>query len=76
MYNLSQVPINSSCIVQEVSDEGSGIRIMEMGITPGVEVTRIGNAPSGNPIAFLIDNSFILGLRKDEAELVTVYFTT
>jgi Fe2+ transport system protein FeoA len=76
MYNLSQVPIDSPCIVQEVSEDGAGIKLMEMGLTPGTEVTRVGQAPSGDPISVLVDNSFILGLRKEEAELVTVYFPT
>lgn len=74
MYNLSQVPLNTPCIVQEVSEESPGLRLMEMGLVPGTEVQRILDAPSGDPIAILVDNSFILGLRKGEAEVVTVYF--
>ena len=49
---------------------------MEMGLVPGTEVMRVLDAPSGDPVAILVDNSFILGLRKGEAELVTVYFNT
>lgn len=74
MYNLSQVPLNTPCIVQEVLEESPGLRLMEMGLVPGTEVQRILDAPSGDPIAILVDNSFILGLRKGEAEVVTVYF--
>ena len=74
MYNLSQIPLNTPCIVQEVSEESPGLRMMEMGMVPGVQVMRILDAPSGDPIAVLVDESFILGLRKGEAELVTVYF--
>lgn len=76
MYNLSQIPLNTPCVVQEVSEKTPGLRLMEMGLVPGTEVMRILDAPSGDPVAILVDNSFILGLRKGEAELVTVYFNT
>ena len=76
MYKLNQVPLNSECVVHEVEEEGVGLRLMEMGLVPGTPVKRILNAPGGDPIAVLIDNSSLLGLRRDEAELVTVYFTT
>lgn len=76
MYKLNQVPLNTECVVQGVEVEGVGLRLMEMGLVPGTQVKRILNAPGGDPIAILIDNSSLLGLRRDEAELVTVYFTT
>ena len=76
MINLSQVPLNIPCIIQGVAEESPGLRLMEMGLIPGTEVVRVLSAPAGDPIAVLVGNSFILGLRKDEAELVTVYFST
>ena len=76
MINLSQVPLNTPCIIQGVAEESPGLRLMEMGLIPGTEVVRVLNAPAGDPMAVLVGNSFILGLRKDEAELVTVYFST
>ena len=76
MYKLNQIPIDAECIVHEVEEEGVGLRLVELGLTPGTEVKRILNAPGGDPIAVLVGDSFVLGLRRDEAELVTVYFTT
>ena len=76
MYKLNQVPMNVECIVQEVEEEGVGLRLMEMGLVPGTPVKRILNAPGGCPLAILVDGSFMLGMRREEAELVTVYFTT
>ena len=76
MHNLSQVPLNSDCVIQEVKEEGVGLRLMEMGLIPGTPVKRILNAPGGCPLAVLVDGSFMLGMRREEAELVTVYFTT
>lgn len=74
MYKLSQIPLNTPCIIHEVSEESPGLRLMEMGMNPGIQVMRILNAPSGDPIAVKVDDSFVLGLRKGEADLVTVYF--
>lgn len=76
MFKLNQAPLNTECIIQKVEEEGVGLRLMEMGLVPGTEIKRIVNAPGGDPIAVLVDNSFLLGIRKSEAELVTVYFTT
>ena len=76
MYKLNQIPINTECIVQGVEEEGVGLRLMEMGLVPGTSVKRILNAPGGCPLAVLVDGSFMLGMRREEAELVTVYFTT
>jgi ferrous iron transport protein A len=76
MYKLNQIPLNSECVVYEVDEEGVGLRLMEMGLVPGTPVKRILNAPGGCPLAILVDGSSVLGLRRDEAELVTVYFTT
>ena len=42
-----------------------------MGCVPGTEIVKLYNAPGGDPIAFRID-SYILGLRKSEAENIFV----
>ena len=47
------------------------IRLMEMGLTDGEEITLIGFAPLGDPIEFLV-RSYRLSLRKAEAKRVTV----
>jgi len=71
--NLSQVPLNVQCVVDEVEDSEIGRRIMEIGISPGTVVEKsLGSSP-GNPIGVLVENNFLLGLRKEEAELIFVY---
>lgn len=60
-----------ACIVDVCGDDGIAIRLMEMGLTDGEEITLIGFAPLGDPIEFLI-RGYRLSLRKAEAKRVTV----
>jgi len=46
-------------------------RLAEMGCVPGTEITKLYHAPGGDPIAFQID-SYILGLRKTEAQEIVI----
>lgn len=46
-------------------------RIMDMGITPGVEVKVIKVAPLGDPIEVNV-RGYELSLRKDEAQQITL----
>ena len=41
-------------------------RLLEMGVTPGVEVRRLGAAPLGDPLEFEV-RGYRLSLRKAEA---------
>jgi len=41
-------------------------RLLEMGVTPGVEIRRLGAAPLGDPIEFEL-RGYRLSLRKAEA---------
>ncbi len=41
-------------------------RLLEMGVTPGVEVRRLGAAPLGDPLEFEL-RGYRLSLRKAEA---------
>lgn len=47
------------------------IRLLEMGLTPGVEFELLGIAPLGDPIEIAI-RGYRLSLRKSEAARVTV----
>lgn len=42
-------------------------RLMEMGVTPGVEIRRLGAAPLGDPLEFEL-RGYRLSLRKSEAQ--------
>jgi ferrous iron transport protein A len=44
-----------------------GRRLLEMGVTPGVELRCIGAAPLGDPLEFEL-RGYRLSLRKREAE--------
>ncbi|MBI1902326.1 MAG: ferrous iron transport protein A [Planctomycetia bacterium] len=48
-----------------------GLRLLEMGLTPGVEVRYIGAAPLGDPLELEV-RGYRLSLRRSEAARVTV----
>jgi Fe2+ transport system protein FeoA len=49
----------------------TGVRILEMGLTPGVRVVLTGAAPLGDPLAYEV-RGYRLSLRRAEADLVEV----
>ena len=46
-------------------------RLLEMGVTPGVELRCIGAAPLGDPLEFEL-RGYRLSLRKREAEHIEI----
>lgn len=46
-------------------------RLLEMGVTPGVEIRRMGTAPLGDPLEFEL-RGYRLSLRKSEAEQIEI----
>jgi ferrous iron transport protein A len=46
-------------------------RLLEMGVTPGVEIRRLGAAPLGDPLEFEL-RGYRLSLRKSEAEQIEI----
>lgn len=48
-----------------------GLRILEMGMTPGIEVRMAGAAPLGDPLVYEV-RGYRLSLRKSEAAHVEV----
>jgi ferrous iron transport protein A len=69
---LSELTVGGSGRVVSVagSDEVS-CRLLEMGLTPGVQVRVLGTAPWGDPIEIELRN-YRLSLRKSEAALVEI----
>jgi len=69
---LSELPRGGSARVKRVAglDEVS-VRLMEMGLTPGVEVRCLGAAPLGDPLEYEV-RGYRLSLRRQEAALVEV----
>jgi ferrous iron transport protein A len=69
---LSDLRVGESGRVLAVSGADEvGCRLMEMGVTPGVEVRVLGTAPFGDPIEIEV-RSYRLSLRKSEAARVEI----
>lgn len=72
MSNLKKVPCGKSAIVQKIDVQGTlKRRIMDMGITKGVEVTVKKVAPLGDPIEISV-RGYSLSLRKEDAKSILV----
>ena len=72
MTTLNQISIGGHGRVTGVSgvDEVS-VRLMEMGLTPGVEFSVVGSAPLGDPLEIEL-RGYRLSVRRSEAALVEV----
>ena len=72
MKTLREVPVGSSAKVVKLHGEGAvKRRIMDMGITKGVEVQVRKVAPLGDPLEVTV-RGYQLSIRKGDAELVEV----
>ena len=52
-------------------DSAAGVRLMEMGLFEGSQVTLLRRAPMGDPLEVQVGD-YRLSLRKDEAALVRI----
>ena len=72
MKTLKDVAVGDSAIVKRLSGEGAlKRRIMDMGVTKGVEIFVRKVAPFGDPIEVTV-RGYELSLRKAEAENILV----
>ena len=72
MNNLREVPVGSKAKVVKIHGEGAvKRRIMDMGITKGVEIFVRKVAPLGDPIEITV-RGYELSLRKADAESIEV----
>lgn len=72
MNTLKQVKVGQICTVKRVHGEGAlRRRIMDMGITKGVEIYVRKVAPLGDPIEITV-RDYELSVRKNDAELIEV----
>ena len=72
MYTLKQAPIGSTVKVVRLHGEGAvKRRIMDMGLTRGVEIYVRKVAPLGDPVEITV-RGYELSLRKADAEMVEV----
>ena len=72
MNTLKEVTIGSSAKVVKLHGEGAvKRRLMDMGITKGVEVYVRKVAPLGDPIEVTV-RGYELSIRKDDAAMIEV----
>ena len=75
MATLKEAKIGSTCTVVKLHGEGAiKRRIMDMGITKGVEVYVRKVAPLGDPVEVTV-RGYELSLRKADAEMIEVTFS-
>ncbi|MBQ7740271.1 MAG: ferrous iron transport protein A [Eubacterium sp.] len=69
---LKDVRIGETCKVKRIHGEGAlKRRIMDMGITRGVEIYVRKVAPLGDPVEITV-RGYELSIRKGDAELIEV----
>jgi ferrous iron transport protein A len=67
MTTLAQCPIGYRGSVARIDgDDEISIRLMEMGLTPGIELELLGAAPLGDPLEIEI-RGYRLSVRMSEA---------
>ena len=72
MSVLADLPVGAKARVSQISgaDELS-MRLLEMGLTPGVEVAVVGTAPLGDPLELDV-RGYRLSVRRSEAARVEI----
>jgi ferrous iron transport protein A len=68
----SDLSVGESGRVLRVAGAGEvSRRLLEMGVTPGVEIVCLGTAPLGDPLEFEL-RGYRLSLRRSEAEQIDI----
>ena len=69
---LNEIPVGGVCTVTKLNGTGKlRRRIMDMGITKGVEIKVVKIAPLGEPMELNV-RGYELSIRKSEAESIEV----
>ncbi|MBQ9572570.1 MAG: ferrous iron transport protein A [Acidaminococcaceae bacterium] len=69
---LNEVPVGGVCTVTKLNGTGKlRRRVMDMGITKGVEIKVVKIAPLGDPMELNV-RGYELSIRKNEAESIEV----
>jgi len=72
MRSLQELTVGSTGQVADVSGEDTtSLRLLEMGLTPGVAVTVVGTAPLGDPLELEL-RGYRLSIRRNEAARVAI----
>jgi ferrous iron transport protein A len=69
---LDAIAVGSTVSVADVlGNDAVALRLLEMGLTPGVAVRLVGRAPLGDPLELEL-RGYRLSIRRAEAARVTV----
>ena len=69
---LSQLEPGQKGLIESIDgDDILAVRLMEMGLLDGEEITVIGRAPMGDPTEFAL-RGYRLSLRRNESDRVLV----
>jgi ferrous iron transport protein A len=72
LNSLEQLPVGARARVSSVAgDDEVSLRLMEMGLTPGVELAVVGTAPLGDPLELEL-RGYRLSVRRSEAARVKI----
>jgi ferrous iron transport protein A len=72
MTTLADLPVGGTATVQQIDGaDDIAVRLLEMGLTPGVEVKLVGAALLGDPVELEV-RGYRLSLRKSEAKRVRI----
>ena len=72
MKKLNEIPVGQTVVVKKITGEGPAKRrIMDMGITKGIEIYVRKVAPLGDPIEITV-RGYELSLRKADATMIEV----
>ena len=72
MTTLDHLRIGMRAVVQQIDGvDDVAVRLMEMGLTPGVEIALIGTAPLGDPLELEV-RGYRLSIRRSEAKRIEV----
>jgi ferrous iron transport protein A len=69
---LAELPLGAEGrVVRITGNDEIALRLLEMGLTPGIEIRLIGRAPLGDPLEFEV-RGYRLSIRKSEAARVEI----
>ncbi len=72
MPSLDRVPVGTTASVADVSgSDATALRLIEMGLTPGVTVRVVATAPLGDPLELEL-RGYRLSIRRHDAARVVV----
>lgn len=72
MSQLTELPVGKrGRVVQIAGVDDVTMRLLEMGLTPGVDILVVGQAPLGDPLELEV-RGYRLSIRKSEAARVEI----